>query len=231
MCRHDRRHRTSLSCLRPGAVTDPGAGGGRPADRTAVAHGDREAPDPPVLPGPAHAPEPRLPDPAGPARPGTARDAPAGCAGLGHRPDRDRPDLLAEFCDEILHQDTCRPRTADGLALLAALAVEDRVRSRPPCVPSRHRAATAPPPRRAPVAATWPAHPAACRPRQRALHRLGQKPAEAGAGVTRPTPSDRVQAPAVPGVDPYPASGLRLLPNERAGPWATPWVRSRPWPG
>ncbi|MFI0968339.1 hypothetical protein ACH4S8_44460 [Streptomyces sp. NPDC021080] len=40
--------------------------------------------------------------------------------------------FLAEFYNEILHQDTCQPYTADGLALLAALAVDDRI-------PAQHR--------------------------------------------------------------------------------------------
>ncbi|WP_046777044.1 hypothetical protein [Streptomyces yangpuensis] len=40
--------------------------------------------------------------------------------------------FLAEFYSEILHQDTCQPSTADGLDLLAALAIDDRV-------PARHR--------------------------------------------------------------------------------------------
>ncbi|WP_435190526.1 hypothetical protein [Streptomyces sp. bgisy126] len=44
----------------------------------------------------------------------------------------DDRSFLAEFYNEILHQDTCQPYTADGLALLAALAVDDRI-------PARHR--------------------------------------------------------------------------------------------
>ncbi|WP_380286457.1 hypothetical protein [Kitasatospora purpeofusca] len=40
--------------------------------------------------------------------------------------------FLGDFYNEILHQDTCRPDTADGLALLAVLAVDDRI-------PARHR--------------------------------------------------------------------------------------------
>ncbi|MEV5546796.1 hypothetical protein AB0L35_11825 [Streptomyces sp. NPDC052309] len=39
----------------------------------------------------------------------------------------DDTSFLAEFFNEILHQDTCHPCTADGVALLAALAVDDRV--------------------------------------------------------------------------------------------------------
>ncbi|BAU87779.1 hypothetical protein SLA_6913 [Streptomyces laurentii] len=38
--------------------------------------------------------------------------------------------FLADFYNEILHQDTCRPDTADGLALVAALAVDDRIPAR-----------------------------------------------------------------------------------------------------
>ncbi|WP_326790507.1 hypothetical protein [Streptomyces sp. NBC_00151] len=40
--------------------------------------------------------------------------------------------FLAEFYNEILHQDTCQPYTADGVALLAALVVDNRI-------PARHR--------------------------------------------------------------------------------------------
>ncbi|MFD9504182.1 hypothetical protein [Streptomyces sp. NPDC060035] len=40
--------------------------------------------------------------------------------------------FLADFYNDILHQDTCQPTTADGIVLLAALAVDDRV-------PARHR--------------------------------------------------------------------------------------------
>ncbi|MFF7453429.1 hypothetical protein [Kitasatospora sp. NPDC008115] len=40
--------------------------------------------------------------------------------------------FLGDFYNEILHQDTCMPGTADGLALLAALAVDERI-------PARHR--------------------------------------------------------------------------------------------
>ncbi|MEU5660507.1 hypothetical protein ABZ802_33565 [Streptomyces sp. NPDC047737] len=40
--------------------------------------------------------------------------------------------FLGDFYNEILHQDTCQPDTADGLVLLAALALDDRV-------PARHR--------------------------------------------------------------------------------------------
>ncbi|MFH7594753.1 hypothetical protein WDV06_06535 [Streptomyces racemochromogenes] len=35
--------------------------------------------------------------------------------------------FLGDFYSEILHQDTCQPGTADGVPLLAALAVDDRV--------------------------------------------------------------------------------------------------------
>ncbi|MEU0541972.1 hypothetical protein ABZ319_19090 [Nocardia sp. NPDC005978] len=35
--------------------------------------------------------------------------------------------FLADFYSEILHQDTCLPDTPDGVALLAALAIDDRV--------------------------------------------------------------------------------------------------------
>ncbi|MFJ9448012.1 hypothetical protein ACIRRH_40225 [Kitasatospora sp. NPDC101235] len=42
----------------------------------------------------------------------------------------DDRSFLGDFYNEILHQDTCQPATADGLALLAALAVDDRVPAR-----------------------------------------------------------------------------------------------------
>lgn len=35
--------------------------------------------------------------------------------------------FLGDFYNEILHQDTCHPYTAEGVALLAALSVDDRV--------------------------------------------------------------------------------------------------------
>ncbi|MGA5194176.1 hypothetical protein [Streptomyces exfoliatus] len=35
--------------------------------------------------------------------------------------------FLGDFYNEILHQDTCQTATADGLVLLAALAVDDRI--------------------------------------------------------------------------------------------------------
>ncbi|MET9540545.1 hypothetical protein ABZY16_24030 [Streptomyces sp. NPDC006553] len=44
----------------------------------------------------------------------------------------DERSFLGDFYGEILHQDTCRPATADGLVLLAVLAVDDRI-------PARHR--------------------------------------------------------------------------------------------
>ncbi|MFF3598080.1 hypothetical protein [Kitasatospora indigofera] len=44
----------------------------------------------------------------------------------------DDRSFLGDFYNEILHQDTCQPTTADGLVLLTALAVDDRV-------PARHR--------------------------------------------------------------------------------------------
>jgi hypothetical protein len=44
----------------------------------------------------------------------------------------DDRSFVGDFYSEILHQDTCQPATADGLALVAALAVDDRI-------PARHR--------------------------------------------------------------------------------------------
>ncbi|MFB7373458.1 hypothetical protein ACFC0D_26835 [Streptomyces sp. NPDC056222] len=43
---------------------------------------------------------------------------------------KDDKRFLGDFYNEILHQDTCRQGTADGVALLAALAVDDRVPAR-----------------------------------------------------------------------------------------------------
>ncbi|GAA2021436.1 hypothetical protein GCM10009839_18080 [Catenulispora yoronensis] len=47
-------------------------------------------------------------------------------------PYRNDRDFLGDFYNSILHQDTCNQFTADGVPLLAALAVDDRV-------PARHR--------------------------------------------------------------------------------------------
>ncbi|KAB1978538.1 hypothetical protein [Streptomyces triticiradicis] len=47
-------------------------------------------------------------------------------------PSWDDQGFLGDFYNEILHQGTCRPATAGGLTLLAALAVDDRI-------PARHR--------------------------------------------------------------------------------------------
>ncbi|MFD5814140.1 hypothetical protein [Streptomyces sp. NPDC127038] len=44
----------------------------------------------------------------------------------------DDRSFLGDFYNEILHQDNCQPATADGLALVAALAVDDRI-------PAQHR--------------------------------------------------------------------------------------------
>ncbi|MFF1840014.1 hypothetical protein ACFVXE_38635 [Streptomyces sp. NPDC058231] len=44
----------------------------------------------------------------------------------------DDRSFLGDLYNEILHQDTCQPATADGLALIAALALDDRI-------PARHR--------------------------------------------------------------------------------------------
>ncbi|MFJ7985814.1 hypothetical protein [Streptomyces sp. NPDC096351] len=45
-------------------------------------------------------------------------------------PCEDDGSFLGDFFNEILHQDTCRPSTAGGLALVAALAVDDRIPAR-----------------------------------------------------------------------------------------------------
>ncbi|MFD7961790.1 hypothetical protein ACFV5J_13430 [Streptomyces zaomyceticus] len=66
----------------------------------------------------------RLPDPR-PPQAAMLFDA-------GADPCWDDRSFLADFYNEILHQDTCRPATAEGLVLLAALAGDDRI-------PARHR--------------------------------------------------------------------------------------------
>ncbi len=70
----------------------------------------------------------------------------------------DDRSFLAEFYNEILHQDTCQPSTAEGLALLAALAVDDRIpaRHRFQAVDLLFRAATV---AERHLAETWPATP------------------------------------------------------------------------
>ncbi|AWW41722.1 hypothetical protein [Streptomyces cadmiisoli] len=66
--------------------------------------------------------------------------------------------FLSDFYNEILHQDTCQSATADGIALLAALAVDDRVppRQRFEAVQLLFSAATV---SERHLAATWPAAP------------------------------------------------------------------------
>ncbi|WP_420037764.1 hypothetical protein ACN2WE_40900 [Streptomyces sp. cg28] len=70
----------------------------------------------------------------------------------------DDRSFLGDFYNEILHQDTCQPATADGLVLLAALAVDDRIpaRHRFQAVDLLFRAATVAERR---LAETWPATP------------------------------------------------------------------------
>ncbi|MFD4377579.1 hypothetical protein [Streptomyces sp. NPDC058486] len=48
----------------------------------------------------------------------------------GIDPRGDDRSFLADFYNEILHQDTCRPATADGLSWVGALAVDDRIPAR-----------------------------------------------------------------------------------------------------
>ncbi|WP_405658598.1 hypothetical protein OG379_02060 [Streptomyces sp. NBC_01166] len=64
--------------------------------------------------------------------------------------------FLADFCNDIVHQDTCHPATADGLVLLAALALDDRIPAqyRFQAVNLLFRAATVAERR---LAETWPA--------------------------------------------------------------------------
>ncbi|MFD5437829.1 hypothetical protein ACFWJ4_37475 [Kitasatospora sp. NPDC127067] len=73
-------------------------------------------------------------------------------------PSWDERSFLGDFYNEILHQDTCRPATADGVVLLAALAVDSRVpaRQRFQAVEVLFRAATV---AERHLAETWPAAP------------------------------------------------------------------------
>lgn len=66
--------------------------------------------------------------------------------------------FLGDFYNEILHQDTCQSATADGLALVTALAVDDRIpaRHRFQAVDLLFRAATV---AERHLAETWPATP------------------------------------------------------------------------
>ncbi|MFE5192041.1 hypothetical protein [Streptomyces sp. NPDC056628] len=70
----------------------------------------------------------------------------------------DDRSFLGDFYNEILHQDTCQSATADGLPLVAALAVDDRIpaRHRFQAVDLLFRAATA---AERHLAETWPATP------------------------------------------------------------------------
>jgi hypothetical protein len=70
----------------------------------------------------------------------------------------DDRNFLADFYNEILHQDTCQPATADGLSLIAALAVDDRIpaRQRFQAVDLLFNAATV---AERHLAETWPATP------------------------------------------------------------------------
>ncbi|MEU2509689.1 hypothetical protein ABZ621_33990 [Streptomyces sp. NPDC007863] len=74
----------------------------------------------------------------------------------------DDQSFLADFYNEILHQDTCRPATADGLALVTVVAGDDRIPARhrfqavdllfrAATVAERHRAETWPAPRSMPI--------------------------------------------------------------------------------
>ncbi|WP_432251039.1 hypothetical protein ACRAR1_29365 [Streptomyces sanyensis] len=70
----------------------------------------------------------------------------------------DDRSFLGDFSSEILHQGTCQPATADGLVLVTALAVDDRVpvRHRFQAVDLLFRAATV---AERHLAETWPATP------------------------------------------------------------------------
>ncbi|MFG2659264.1 hypothetical protein [Streptomyces sp. NPDC048425] len=73
-------------------------------------------------------------------------------------PSWDDRSFLGDFYKEILHHDLCQPAAPDGLVLLAALAVDDRI-------PARHRFRAVDLPFRAATVAerhlaeTWPATP------------------------------------------------------------------------
>ncbi len=124
----------------------------------------------------------------------------------GVDPSWDDRSFLGDFYGEILHQDTCRPATAAGLALVAALAVDSRVpaRQRFRAVDLLFRAATV---TERHLAETWPVTPAHADPDSEALARtavlahvpalLARWPAEcpavrlALAGIAVVSPTDR----------------------------------------
>ncbi|MFB7956274.1 hypothetical protein [Streptomyces sp. NPDC056045] len=116
----------------------------------------------------------------------------------------DDRSFLTDFYNEILHQDTCQPATADGLALVVALALDERTpaRQRFQAVDLLFSAATV---AERHLAETWPATPQHADPDSEARarsavqahvpHLLGRWPAEcpavrlalAGLAVVFPT--------------------------------------------
>ncbi|KJY26857.1 hypothetical protein [Streptomyces sp. NRRL S-495] len=125
----------------------------------------------------------------------------------------DERTFLGDFCNEILHQDTCRPGAADGLVLLAHLATGDRVpaRQRFEAVHLLFKAATV---TERGLAEAWPATPKDADPDSEALARnavrtrtpglLTRWPAEcpavrlALAGLAVVFPTDRTLAALTP---------------------------------
>ncbi|MEE1750986.1 hypothetical protein [Streptomyces sp. SP18CS02] len=125
----------------------------------------------------------------------------------------DDRSFLADFYNEILHQDTCQPATADGLALVAALALDERIpaRQRFQAVDLLFSAATV---AERHLAETWPATPQHADPdseaRARSVvqahvpHLLARWPAECAAvrlalaGLAVVFPTDRTLSALTP---------------------------------
>jgi hypothetical protein len=130
----------------------------------------------------------------------------------------DDRSFLADFYNEILHQDTCQPATADGLALVVALALDERIpaRQRFQAVGLLFSAATV---TERHLAETWPATPQHADPdseararsavQARVPHLLARWPAEcpavrlALAGLAVVFPTDRTLPALTPRLQPF----------------------------
>ncbi|WP_327075597.1 hypothetical protein OG196_43525 (plasmid) [Kitasatospora purpeofusca] len=133
--------------------------------------------------------------------------------GAGSDPFWDERTFLGDFYNEILHQDTCRPGTADGLLLLAHLAADDRVpaRQRFEAVHLLFRAATVAERR---LAESWPVTPKDADPDSEALARVAVRAHTPGLLTRWPD-----ECPAVR----LALAGLAVvLPTERTLPALTP---------
>ncbi|MFD0077888.1 hypothetical protein ACFVIY_36230 [Streptomyces sp. NPDC127166] len=129
----------------------------------------------------------------------------------------DDQSFLGDFYNEILHQDTCQPATADGLALLAALAVDDRIpaRHRFQAVGLLFRAATV---AERHLAETWPATPQHTDPDSEARVRSAVQ-----AHVPDLLARWSAECPAVR----LPLAGLAVVfPSDRTLPALTPRLRT-----